>query len=57
MRVLDPGARVPDVQVWASPREEARPLRDFLGEDKGRALLASGRVISRHSAVARFEFA
>jgi hypothetical protein len=31
MRMLEAGARVPDVQVWASPREEARPLREVLG--------------------------
>jgi len=30
--MLEAGARVPDVQVWAAPREEARPLRDVLGE-------------------------
>ena len=32
MHMLDAGARVPDVQVWAAPREEARPLREVLGE-------------------------
>jgi peroxiredoxin len=30
--VLEAGARAPDVQVWTSPREEAQPLRDVLGE-------------------------
>lgn len=35
--MLEAGARVPDVAVWASPREEAQPLRDILGE--GRTLL------------------
>jgi peroxiredoxin len=35
--MLEPGTPVPHVQVWASPREEARPLRDVLGE--GRTLL------------------
>jgi len=29
--VLESGP-VPDVQVWAAPREEARPLREALGE-------------------------
>jgi hypothetical protein len=29
--VLGPGDRVPDVHVWASPREEARPLEQVLG--------------------------
>ena len=35
--MLDAGARVPHVQVWASPREEARPLAEVLGA--GYALL------------------
>ena len=30
--MLDAGAHVPDVQVWADIREEARPLRELLGE-------------------------
>jgi hypothetical protein len=30
--VLGPGDSVPDVAVWAAPREEARPLREVLGE-------------------------
>jgi hypothetical protein len=30
--VLGPGDSVPDVQVWAALREEARPLREVLGE-------------------------
>ena len=29
--MLEAGDRVPDVQVWAAPREEARPLADVLG--------------------------
>jgi hypothetical protein len=29
--VLGPGETVPDVQVWAAPREQARLLRDVLG--------------------------
>jgi hypothetical protein len=29
--VLGPGDTVPEVRVWAAPREEARPLRDVLG--------------------------
>ena len=29
--VLEPGASVPDVLVWISPREEARSLREVLG--------------------------
>ena len=36
--MLQPGARVPDVDVWADIREEARPLRQILGA--GLALLA-----------------
>jgi len=35
--VLEAGARVPDVPVWAAPREDARSLREVLGE--GLALL------------------
>jgi len=35
--VLGPGDTVPDVVVWAAPREEALPLREVLGE--GFALL------------------
>lgn len=35
--MLEAGDRVPDVSVWAAPREEARPLRDVLGA--GHALL------------------
>jgi hypothetical protein len=30
--VLERGAPVPDVAVWPAVREEARPLRDVLGE-------------------------
>jgi len=29
--VLGPGDSVPDVAVWAAPREEAQPLRQILG--------------------------
>jgi peroxiredoxin len=29
--VLEPGSAVPDVQVWAAPREEAVSLRRVLG--------------------------
>ncbi len=29
--MLGPGDRVPEVEVWAAPREEARPLREVLG--------------------------
>jgi len=29
--VLGAGDSVPEVQVWAAPREEARPLRQVLG--------------------------
>jgi len=29
--VLEAGDSVPDVLVWTSPREEARPLREILG--------------------------
>lgn len=29
--MLGLGDRVPDVSVWMSPREDARPLRDVLG--------------------------
>jgi hypothetical protein len=35
--VLEPGDSIPDVAVWAAPREEARPLRELLGA--GYALL------------------
>lgn len=30
--MLEAGSLVPDVQVWAAPREEARPLREVLGQ-------------------------
>jgi peroxiredoxin len=30
--VLEAGARVPDVQIWTSPREDAQALKDVLGE-------------------------
>jgi hypothetical protein len=30
--VLEAGNAVPDVAVWAEVREEAKPLRDVLGE-------------------------
>jgi len=29
--VLEAGSAVPDVFVWAAPREEAQPLREVLG--------------------------
>ncbi len=29
--MLGPGAEVPDVNLWAGPREEALPLREILG--------------------------
>lgn len=29
--MLETGASVPDVHVWAAPREESRPLREVLG--------------------------
>lgn len=29
--MLGPGDRVADIQVWAAPREEARPLGEVLG--------------------------
>jgi hypothetical protein len=29
--VLEAGTPVPDVQVWADIREEAKPLREVLG--------------------------
>jgi hypothetical protein len=29
--VLEVGSPVPDVDVWADVREEARPLREILG--------------------------
>jgi hypothetical protein len=29
--MLDVGATVPDVEVWADIREEPKPLRDLLG--------------------------
>ena len=35
--MLEAGARVPDVGVWADVREEPRPLGDVLGD--GLALL------------------
>ena len=28
--MLEAGDRVPDIQVWAAPREEARPLAEVL---------------------------
>ena len=31
--MLGPGDSVPDVHVWTAPREEAKPLRDVLGEE------------------------
>jgi hypothetical protein len=31
--VLEAGDRVPDVNVWADIREEARPLKEILGPD------------------------
>jgi hypothetical protein len=30
--MLEAGSAVPDVAVWTSPREEAQPLSDVLGE-------------------------
>ena len=30
--MLDAGYSVPDVRVWAGVREEAKPLREVLGE-------------------------
>jgi hypothetical protein len=36
--MLNAGARVPDVNVWAGIREEARPLGEILGA--GLSLLA-----------------
>jgi hypothetical protein len=30
--VLEAGASVPEVAVWAGVREEPRPLRDVLGD-------------------------
>jgi len=30
--VLEAGASVPDVHVWADIREEAKPLREVLGD-------------------------
>jgi hypothetical protein len=30
--MLEAGVRVPDVRVWVDIREEARPLREILGE-------------------------
>jgi hypothetical protein len=36
--VLEAGDRVPDVNVWTSPREEAKPLKEILGP--GLSLLA-----------------
>jgi hypothetical protein len=35
--MLGPGDAVPDVLVWAAPREEGTPLREVLGD--GLALL------------------
>jgi len=29
--MLGPGDRVPEVDVWVAPREEARPLKEILG--------------------------
>jgi len=29
--MLDAGDAVPEVLVWAAPREESRPLREVLG--------------------------
>ena len=29
--MLGPGDRVPEVEVWGAPREEARLLREVLG--------------------------
>jgi hypothetical protein len=29
--MLGPGDQVPEVAVWAAPREEARPLKGILG--------------------------
>jgi hypothetical protein len=36
--MLEAGSRVPDVSIWETPREEARPLREVLGP--GLSLLA-----------------
>jgi hypothetical protein len=36
--VLEAGGRVPNVKVWTSPREEAKPLTEILGP--GFSLLA-----------------
>lgn len=30
--MLSPRDRVPDVQIWTAPREDARPLKDVLGD-------------------------
>jgi len=30
--VLQPGDRVPEVQVWAAPREKSVPLSESLGD-------------------------
>ena len=30
--MLEAGSDVPDVLVWAAPREETKPLREILGE-------------------------
>lgn len=30
--MLEAGDRVPDVQIWAAPREESRSLRQVLGD-------------------------
>ena len=29
--MLETGARVPEIQVWEAPREEARPVKEILG--------------------------
>jgi hypothetical protein len=29
--MLAPGDRVPEVEVWTAPREEAQPLKNVLG--------------------------
>jgi hypothetical protein len=36
--MLGSGDAVPEVNIWAAPREEARPLREVLGD--GLTLLA-----------------
>ena len=35
--MLEPGASVPEVEVWTAPREQARPLPEVL--DGGLSLL------------------